>query len=89
LSFALISSDESQSKAKFNLQSLGEKKTSYRAENRFFPKVKTSSPHLLTLIFYTLRIMHCYAKQYWFATNYNFSVTLLLVHIMFPSELCQ
>jgi len=38
LSFALISSDESQSKAKFNLQSLGEKKTSYRAENRFFPK---------------------------------------------------
>jgi len=28
------------------------------------------SPHLLTLIFYTLLIMYCYAKQCQFATNY-------------------
>ena len=34
LSFALIiSSDESQSKAHFNLQSLGENKTGYRAKS--------------------------------------------------------
>ena len=44
LSFALIiSSDESQSKAHFDLQSLGEIKTGYRAKNiQFFPQMKTS-----------------------------------------------
>jgi len=37
LSFALtISSDESQSKAQFNMQNLGENKTGYRAENIHF-----------------------------------------------------
>jgi len=42
LSFApIISSDESQSKAQFNLQSLGENETG--AENvHFFPQMKTS-----------------------------------------------
>ena len=30
----MISSDELQSKAEFNLQSLGESKTGYRAENK-------------------------------------------------------
>jgi len=35
LSFVLIiSSDESQSKAQFNLQNLGGNKTGYRAENK-------------------------------------------------------
>jgi len=37
LSFALImSSDKSQSKAHFDLQSLGENKTDYRAKNNIF-----------------------------------------------------
>ena len=73
VSFALtISSDEPQSKAHFNLQNVGENKTGYRAENKKFVLTDENfkkSPHLLTLLFYTLLIMYCYAKQYQFATN--------------------
>jgi len=36
LSFALISNNKLQSKATFNLQSLGENKTGYHAKNIFF-----------------------------------------------------
>jgi len=45
------SSDESQSKAQFNLQSLGENKTV--TENRFFSTDENfkKSPHLFALIF--------------------------------------
>jgi len=44
LSFALIiSSDESQSKVHFDLQSLGENETGYRGKNiEYFPEMKTS-----------------------------------------------
>jgi len=43
LSFALIiNSDESQGKAQFNTLSIGENKTGYRAENRFFPQMNFS-----------------------------------------------
>jgi len=38
----MISSDKLQSKAQFNLQSLGENETGYRAENIFFLQIKTS-----------------------------------------------
>ena len=61
-----LSSDEWQSKAQFNLQGLGENKTGYRAENAKFvcsDENLKKSPHLFTLIFYTLLIMYCYAKQ--------------------------
>ena len=46
-------SDESQSKAQFNLQSLGENKTGYRAENIIFSTDDNfkKSPHLFTLLF--------------------------------------
>jgi len=59
----IISSDELQSKAQFNLQSLRENKTGYRAENvRIFSQDENFT-HLFTLLFYTLLIMYCYAKQ--------------------------
>jgi len=57
-------SDESQNKAQC-LRSLGENKTGYCAENRIFPTNVSlkKSPHLLALLFHTLWIMYCYAKQ--------------------------
>jgi len=54
LIFALITShDESRSKTKFNLQSLGENKTSYRAENIDVSTDETfrKSPHLFSRVF--------------------------------------
>jgi len=39
----MICSDESQIKAQFNMQRLGENKIAYRAENTVFPQMKTSS----------------------------------------------
>jgi len=55
LSFTLIrSSDESQSKAQFNQQNLGENKTGYHAENIKFVSTDENfkkSPHLFTLLF--------------------------------------
>jgi len=72
-SFAFItSSDELQSKAQFNLQSLGENKTGYRTENIKFVSTDENlkkSPHLYTLRFYTILKMYCHAKQCWVATN--------------------
>jgi len=63
LSFALIiSSDESQSKAQINLQSVGENKTAYRAEN-IICATDENFKHLFTLLFYNLLIMYCYSKQ--------------------------
>jgi len=66
LLFALIiSSDRSQSKAQFNLQSLGEHKTGYRAVNIKFAFTNENlmkSPHLFTLHFYTLMKMYRHAK---------------------------
>jgi len=63
LSFALIiSSDESQSKAHFDLQSLGENKTDYSAKNRIF-STDENFTHLFTLLFDTLLIKYCCAKQ--------------------------
>jgi len=46
------------------MQSLGENKTDgYRAENRFFPQMKTSRKvHNCLHWFYSLVIMYCYAK---------------------------
>jgi len=46
-------SDESQSKAQFNTQSLGENKTGYGAENTVFSTYENfkKSPHLFTLTF--------------------------------------
>jgi len=82
-----------QSKAQNNLQSLGENKTGYRTENiDYFPQTKTSIKSTFVYTdFYTLLIMHCYAKQCQFATNYiyNLHVMLLLVIAMSPGELCQ
>jgi len=48
----IISSDEWQSKAQFNLQSLGENKTGYPAENIKFVSTDENlkkSPHFFTL----------------------------------------
>jgi len=86
LSFALIiSSDESQGKAYFNLQSLGENKTGYRAENIF--STDGNFTHLFTLLLYTLLIMYCNARS--LPISHNFHVMLLLVNVMFPTEFCQ
>ena len=56
--FALIiSSDKSQSKAQINLESFGEYKIDYRAENIKFVSTNENfkkSPHLSTLLIYTL-----------------------------------
>jgi len=62
LSFALIIGSESQSKAEFDLQSLGENKTGCCAENmlktNLFPRMKTSRKvNFCTLLFYTLVII--------------------------------
>ena len=49
-----MSSDQSQSKAQFNLQSLGANKTGYFAENIKFVSTEENfkkSPHLYTLLF--------------------------------------
>jgi len=66
-SFALIiSSDEWLSKTQFNLQSLGENKTGYRAENIKFLSTDENlkkSPRLFTFHLYTLLKMYCHAKQ--------------------------
>jgi len=60
-------SDESQSKTQFNLQSLGENKTGYSVENIRFVSTDENlkkSPHLFTsLLIYSFLIMYCYAKQ--------------------------
>jgi len=53
-------------KVLFNLQSLGEYKTGYRAENIKFLSTDENlkkSPHLLTMHFYTILKMHSDAKQ--------------------------
>ena len=68
----IMSSDESQSKAQFNLQSLGENKTGYCAENIEFVstgKNLKKIPHLFTLHFYTLLKMYCHAEQCYFTTS--------------------
>jgi len=66
-SFALIiSSNEWQSKAKYNLQSLGENKSGYRAENIKFVSTdanRKKRPCLFILHFSTLLKMYCHAKQ--------------------------
>jgi len=61
----VISRDESQNKAHFNLLSLGENETDYSAENIFFPQMKTPrKAHIcLHLFFIPFDIMYCYAKQ--------------------------
>jgi len=64
LSFALIiSSDESQIKAHFDRQSLGENKTGDRAKNMYVFSTDENFTQLSTLLFYTLLIMCCCAKQ--------------------------
>jgi len=87
----ILSSDESQSKAQFNLQSLEENKTGYLAENRVFSTEENfkKSPHLFCIAFYTLLIMYCYVKQCYSSLpiSYNFHVMLLLVNVMFASNL--
>jgi len=52
-SLLTVSSDESQNKAQFNLQSLGANKTGYRAESMDFSTHENfnKSPNLFTLIF--------------------------------------
>jgi len=65
LIFALvISSDESQSKAGFNLQSLEENNTGYRAENiEFFPQMKTSRKVHICLHWFFIPSWLCTAMQ--------------------------
>jgi len=60
-----ISSYKSQSKAQFNLQSLGDNKTGYRAENIIVSTDENfkKCSRLFTLLSYTLLKIYCYAKQ--------------------------
>jgi len=51
----IISSDEMQSKAQLNTLSLGENKTGYRAENIFFPQMKTSRKVHICLQWFSYR----------------------------------
>jgi len=61
-------------------------KTDFVSTNENFKK----SLHLFTLLFYTLLITYCYAKECLCATNLlQLYVVLLLLNVMFPSELCQ
>jgi len=63
----MISNNASQSKAQFNLQSFGENKTGYRAQNIKFVSTDENfkkSSRLFTLLFYALLVMYCYAKQW-------------------------
>jgi len=64
----IISSDELQSKAQFNLQSLGESKTSYHAENihSFFHRWKLQEKSTFVYIRFLYppdNVMYCYSKQ--------------------------
>jgi len=89
------SSDESQNKAQFNLQSLGENKTGYRAENiKLFPQVKTSRKDHICLhciLYAPENVLPCKETliRYQLVKYYHFHVMLLLVvSIMVPSEVC-
>jgi len=52
-----MSSDKSQSKAHFDLQSLGENKTDYRAKNNIFHRWKL---HTFVYIYMALKFVNIY-----------------------------
>jgi len=78
----VISTDESQSEAKFNFQSLGENETGYHAENIKFVSTGENlkkSPHLFVLHSYTLLKIYYHAMLMCYQLcSYHFRVMLLL-----------
>jgi len=82
-----------QSEAQFNLQSLGDNKTGYHAENiNFFPQMKTSRKVHICLHWLFKSSWKCTAMQSNASSLpiiYNFHVMLLLLNITFPSEIRQ
>jgi len=77
----MISSDESQKKAQFNLQRLGENMTGYRAENSFFHRWNRQEKSTIAYIdFYTPLIMLGTAMQSNAIVRYQLFITFMLCY---------
>ena len=89
LSFAhIISKDESQTEAQFFLQSLGENKTGYRAEKKFFFHRwihQEKSTFAYTAFFALLKMSAMQRHAGSLPINDHFHVMLLLLNAMAPS----